>query len=123
MSKNNRTELSNRISTLSILYSKIDTSFHKNFKFVDESGTGFIIEGKCHYEISEYEANKFKMWKREFKAELSDILELIADHKPSFFDTENDIRIDELHKKRVDELSKNYDCLNSLINKIPIWKI
>jgi hypothetical protein len=120
MSSNNRAELSDRIRTLDILYCKIDACFHQNFKLVDESGTGFIVEGKCHYEILACDANKFKMWKREFKAELSDILELMADHKPSFFDTEDNRRTDELHKKKVSELSRNYDSLNALTERIPI---
>ena len=123
MAKNNRKQISEKVEILEILYSKIDVCFHQHFKLIDESGTGFLVSGKCHYEVTTDNIRKLSMWKKEFKAELSDLLELIANHKGSFFDTEHEKNIDSFNKKRVSDLSQNYDSLVGLIEKVHIVEI
>lgn len=121
--RNNRKQISESLETLEILYSKIDICFHRDYNLIDDTGTGYIVSGKCHYEVSTENADNLKTLKREFKAELSDILELIADHKGSFFDTTSKRNIDDFHKKRVLELSQNYDNLIELFESVPIKEV
>lgn len=124
MSKHNyRNQISERIETLSILYSKIDTCFHQHFRLIDKSGTGILMTKDCNYEVVASEARKFNTWKKEFKAELSDILELIANHKCSIFDSEYKKGIDESNRVKVMELSQDYDNLIELMEKIHVVEI
>ena len=109
--KNNRERISENVEILSILYDKIDKCFHENF-IMTYMGQRL---SECQYETNPNAFNQIESWQMEFKATLSDVLNLLANHGGSWLDTEEDKNVDKYNQERINELLKKYDQIKNIL--------